>query len=698
MQAVDRPFAKIINGASQFIVPVFQRDYSWSEGNCRQLWKDIITVAGDRSDGKHFIGSVVYIATGDTAAGFTRWLLIDGQQRVTTLTLLLIALRDYIQETGWSGSEDGPTVKRIEAYFLKNVQEEGTRESKLVLRRRDNDTLRALLAGEDMPDDASPLVRENYDFFIDRLREEDPEKVYRGINKLIVIDVTLERGIDDPQLIFESLNSTGVDLSQSDLIRNFILMGQKESEQTRLYETYWAKIEASFRGSERTFDSFVRDYLALLTKPKKLLRSDQVYFSFRERFRRVHENAEDLEALLADLRRMAKYYAAFAVASEDDAIGRRLSHLRRLVDVPAIVVMRLFDCYDRLASLSQEDFCEAIDLLESYLLRRAVIGLQSRGYGFEFTKLAYAVSDDEPLVYLQAAMARLSESYAFPLDEDFTLALKDSDLYHKRVCFHLLDGLENRGSKEPSPTEKYTIEHVLPQTPKLSADWREMLGTNWQSEQKTWVHRLGNLTLTAYNSSYSDRPFAQKKTIKGGFAESSVRLNKDIRDMDLWDADTIGRRGVLLAARAVEIWPSLDVAPSVIERMELEEKKEIADNRDISEVPMSQVARSLFEELSKRLHAAFPGTVELPGSRSVSYHDPKFYLEVIPRKNSLGLVIDLDFTESATISGIMQDTANWTFIMYSEYSGGTYCNIEDVSQLEDVMPAVELAHSMGSST
>lgn len=446
------------------------------------------------------------------------------------------------------------------------------------------------------------------------------------------------------------------------------------------------------------FDSFVRDYLALLTKPKKLLRSDQVYFSFRERYRWIHQDPGALESLLADLQRMARYYAAFGVTSGDDEIGQRLARLRRLGDVPAIVIMRLFDCHARLATLNEKEFCEAIDLIESYLLRRAVIGLQSRGYGLEFTKLASAISDDEPLVRLKASFARMPDTYSFPTDEEFRLALMETDLYHKRVCFHLLDGLENIGSKEPSPTEKYTIEHVLPQTPKLSHEWREMLGENWQSDQKTWVHRLGNLTLTGYNSSYSDRPFSEKKTIEGGFVDSSVRLNKDVRDIDQWNVSAIEKRGNRLAARALAIWPKLDVDPSSIERMVLEEKKELANKRDVSEVPMSDAARTLFDALSAKLHAAFPELVELPGSRSVSYHDPRFFLEIIPRKSSLGLVIDLDFSASAEISDLMQDTENWTFIMYSEYSGGTYCSVESEDQLNAAMPAIELAHAIASSS
>jgi uncharacterized protein with ParB-like and HNH nuclease domain len=278
MKAVDRPFTSIINGTTQFVIPVFQRDYTWqAEPQCAQLWRDVLRAAGTGGEAGHFLGAIVYVATGDSLAGFTRWLLIDGQQRLTTLTLLLTALRDHILDTGWKGGDDDPTPRRIDAYFLKNVQEEGDREQKLILRRHDQATLRALVDGKELPQALSERIRENYNYFREQLSGANPAEVYRGVVRLVIVDVGLDRQTDDPQLIFESLNSTGVDLSRSDLIRNFILMRLPEKEQTQLYETYWSKIEALFRGSEWTFDAFARDYVALKTQATKQEKADQIY-------------------------------------------------------------------------------------------------------------------------------------------------------------------------------------------------------------------------------------------------------------------------------------------------------------------------------------------------------------------------------------------------------------------------------------
>jgi len=694
MNAVQRFFPKIINGASQFIIPVFQRDYSWSEENCRQLWKDMLAIADAGPDRGHFIGSVVYIQTGDSSAGFTRWLLIDGQQRVTTLTLLLTALRDHIRETGWQGSDDGPTVKRIDAYFLRNLQEEGEREIKLKLRRHDDATLQALINGEPVPETPSARIRDNYDLFRELLEDADPEAVYRGLNRLLLVDVTLDRGIDDPQLIFESLNSTGVDLSPSDLIRNFILMRLPEKEQTRLYETYWSRIEELFRGSERVFDNFIRDYLALRSHSTKLERSDRVYDAFRRAYADIGEDIASLEQLLAELLRRGRQYAAFAVGGGNDERARAFASLRRLGDVPAILVMRLLETQETSNTLTEAELLEAVGLLESYLLRRAVIGAQTRGYGVEFAKLAQKIDETQPLASLKAAMARMPASYTFPQDEAFRIALEEGDIYHKRVCFHLLEALENRGSKELSDTSKYSIEHVMPQNENLVVAWREMLGPDWRQVQNTWLHRLGNLTLTGYNPTYSDRPFEEKKTIKGGFQQSSVRLNQDIRDEPDWTPKEMETRGKRLADRALKTWPRLDADEDVIRAMELEELKAKAQRRSISQVQMSAAAASLFEALRAQLQLAFPNVIEAAEHKSVSYHDPEFFLEVIPRKHGLVLVVDLDFNEVEADDGLAEDASDRSFVMYASHQGGVLVHLGNFTQIDGAMAIVAKARAL----
>ena len=698
MNAIDCPFAKIINGTSQFLIPVFQRDYSWNEAECEQLWRDILQIAADRTTRGHFLGSVVHISTGDTSAAFTRWLLIDGQQRLTTLTLLLAALRNHIIESGWSGTEDGPTAKRIEAYFLKNVEEEGSRRPKLVLRRHDHGTLQAILDGTDLPQDQSDRIRENYEWFREQIAEADPELVYHGLNRLVVVDVTLDRGTDDPQLIFESLNSTGMDLSQSDLIRNFILMRLPEAEQTRLYETYWSKIEALFRGSEKIFDGFVRDYLALRSRATKQEKADEIYFAFRREFGSIGTEPKRLDELLDDLFRFARYHAAFSLGvAAPESVRQPLARLRRLVDVPAIVIMRLFECHDAHGTLESDAFARAIELIESYVFRRAICGEQTRGYWQVFANLAYQIDRDRPFESLTVGLARQSDTYRFPTDAEFRQALRDRDVYGKRVCFELLDRLENHGSNEPTYTNNYSIEHIMPQNEQLPAKWREMLGEDWREIQRRWVHRLGNLTLTGYNSRYSDHPFVAKKTMAGGFEESAVRLNRYVREQPQWTPAQMEARGEQLAGRATMIWPRLEVDDALVQVAELEDIRQRARRRDVRAVEMTAVARTLFDQLRPMVVQIDSDIIELAHARSVSYHGPEFFLEVLPRKDRINLLLALDFNEVEDRHGIAKDTSQRKFFVHAQYEGGVNVPIWTSEDLGKALPLVRQAHALVSS-
>ena len=692
MQAIDRPFARIVNGTCQFVIPVFQRDYSWTEAQCEQLWNDILAVASLESTGGHFLGSIVYVPTGASSAGFTQWLLIDGQQRVTTLILLLAALRDYINETNWSGGEDDPTPKKIDAYFLKNIQEEGERQHKLVLRRHDQATLQALVDCSELPKQPSDRIIENYEYFRDKIREEDPAHVYRGIGRLVIVDVTLDRNTDDPQLIFESLNSTGVNLSESDLIRNFLLMRLPEAEQTLLYNNYWSKIEELFRGSEKIFDAYARDYLALITRASKQEKASQIYQAFRRNFDSLVEQHGGLEALLNEMLRFARYYAAFSLGiGAPKMLAVSLGRLRRLVDVPAMLIMRLYDCHDRLETLSQAELNTAVHLIESFVFRRAICGEQTRGYWQVFASLAYKLDPDSPLESLQVEFARLRDNYRYPSNTEFRKALMERDLYGLRVCLHLLEQLENYGSNEPTDVSSYSIEHVLPQNENLPKKWREMLGPDWSDIQSTWLHRLGNLTLTGYNSTYSDRPFLEKKTISGGFEESSVRLNKYIREQDEWTAAQMEKRGKHLAKRAVTIWPALKVDSSLVAAAEQKEMRERAARRSVDDVEMSEVARKLFKELRKHILKMGDDVLELAEAKTISYHGPDFFLEVLPRTHRLTLLLPLEFNEIDDPHGIASDATEWKFFFYAKHEGGVSIRINEKKEIKQALPIIKQA-------
>ena len=308
MQAVTNPFAAIITGPKQFIIPVFQRDYSWGTEQCDKMWLDVLKAS--RDDAPHFLGPFVYVdEQGDAAFG--SWLVIDGQQRLTTLTLLMVALRDHLAETQWEGS--GLSCAQIDDYFLKNNHQSGERRYRLALRRRDNDTLQALVDGKDPADvdDNSEAVVAVYDRFRDLLRESgvDPVHLYNGVYRLVVVDVKLHRPDDNPQVIFESLNSTGVDLTQSDLIRNYLLMGLNSDQQSELYDDYWSKLEDAFREAGGGFEEFLRDYMALVERSTTQTLADRVYAKFKEFW--PSTGFDEGSELLSDMLKMGRYYAWF---------------------------------------------------------------------------------------------------------------------------------------------------------------------------------------------------------------------------------------------------------------------------------------------------------------------------------------------------------------------------------------------------
>ncbi|MFZ4580774.1 MAG: DUF262 domain-containing protein, partial [Myxococcota bacterium] len=536
MRAQNVPFADVIKGNKQFIIPVFQREYAWTERQCEQLWRDIVRVGTSTDARRHFIGSVVYTHDAHSTMAFPRYLIIDGQQRVTTLMLLLAALRDCLRA---SESTVGDDVgwRTIERVFLKNQGEEALeKQYRLRLRRGDDDVLRSVLDHKPMESKDS-LVDDNYRFFRERLTAENAPVVYRGIERLEAVDIPLEPGRDDPQLVFESMNSTGLELSHLDLIRNFVLMGRSDSEQTRLYECYWQHIDRLFRDNSQAFDAFIRDYMVLHTGQTGWIREDDLYFEFRELLRH-DEAARTIDGALASLLRYARISAAFLLCKEAPAdLAAQLSRLAGLNRVVNILVLKLWVAAEDQGGAWQPVVGRALALIESYLFRRAVCALQSRSYWQIVREVALRLDESAPLDSLKARLALQGEANRFPSDVEFERQLLDRDIYRFGNCHYCLERLENHDTKEPSPTDTYSIEHVLPQNDDLCAEWRESLGPDWKAVQQVWVHRLGNLTFTAYNSEMKDKPFERKKTTKGGFNDSAVRLNAFLRTRLAWTSD-----------------------------------------------------------------------------------------------------------------------------------------------------------------
>ena len=666
MQAVKRGFAQIINGPKQFVIPVFQRDYAWGPEQCDKMWSDVLKAAAD-DDAQHFLGSFVYVDE-QVGAGFSSWLVIDGQQRLTTLTLLMIALRDYLVEIQWSGS--GLGVAQIDDFFLKNTFESGDRRYRLALRRRDNDTLQALVDGKDPAEvrDNSEAIVAAYERFRALLRDPsvDPVGVYNGVYRLVVVDVTLERPSDNPQVIFESLNSTGVDLAQSDLIRNYLLMGLNSDQQTELYDNYWSKLEEVFRDAGGGFEEFLRDYMALSESSNTQIRADRVYTKFKEFWpaRGVGEAAE----LLTDMLKIGRYYAWFLSPSlcPDERVVPALSMARDggLGTTHAALVARLYDLRER-ELVKNGEFAEAMTLLKSYMVRRAVLGLQTASYWNVFQRMAHAVEEDSAFETLKVALVREKGTYEFPSDDDFLSGIQERDLYHLRACRHILDALENHGQTELSPTGNYSIEHVMPQDIGKVEEWQEMLGEGWEHVHRSWLHRLGNLTLVGYdkNIAMSNRPFREKQCDPKGFKYTAVRLNYYIREQDEWTADEMLERGTQLARSAVLIWPFPQADVGMIQDKNVAELQGRSALRDSGSLTMGGSVRQLLEHLES-LVGTLGEYIPVVENRSVCFYDGSgvFFAELLPMAYHVRLLIPLSFDEVDDPDRLAVDATSWSWL------------------------------------
>jgi uncharacterized protein with ParB-like and HNH nuclease domain/predicted transport protein len=655
MKATEAKLLEFLKKSPQFVIPIYQRTYSWSEKECHQLWDDILRTGRNDAVSAHFVGSIVYVEKGlYQVSSQSPLLVIDGQQRLTTVTLLLEALARSLGETE---PLDGFSAKKLRHYHLLNPLEEGERRYKLVLSQTDKVSLMALLDQQPMPKEHSVRVQANFQFFQERMAEAKDElvAVCKGLAKLVIVDISLSRDQDNPQLIFESLNSTGRELSQADLIRNFILMGLEPQLQTKLYEQYWRPMEVDF-GQEAYathFDGFMRHYLTVKTGDIPNVR--EVYDAFKQYAR--SPKVTGIEALVADIRTLAGYYCAMALGAEQDQNLREAFHdIRELkVDVAFPFLLELYDDYDTQV-LSKPELLQAVRLVESYVFRRAVCSIPTNSMNKTFATFGRALKKDRYLESMQAHFLLLPSYRRFPDDDEFKRELQLKDLYNFRNRSYWLRRLENHSRKERVPVDEYTIEHILPQNGNLSAQWKTELGPQWEPIQKTYLHTLGNLTLTGYNSEYSDRPFAEKREMPGGFAESPLHLNQGLGNLQHWNEEAIRQRGEKLAAQAVNVWCTPQVEPAVLDAYK---PKTVMGSYSIDDHPYLAAGplREVFEAFRTQVLALDPCVTEEFLKLYVAYKAETNFVDVVPQAKRLRLSLNVAFAEIDDPRGICKDVS-----------------------------------------
>jgi len=672
MQASEANLLQFLDNRQQFMVPIFQRRHSWEKRHCEQLWKDVLRVGRDESAVAHFLGSIVYIDSGIySASRVSQLLLIDGQQRLTTLSLLLFALGKAIEERSVEIDIDRGT---IEEYYLFNLRERGELHYKLLLTKHDKETLIHLLKDRELPADKSRRLEENYRFFEAKLKDTDLQAVYEGLQKLMIVDISLDRDHDNPQLIFESLNSTGLDLSQADLIRNYVLMGQEPNFQNRMYETYWYPIEQRF-GEEYTkrFDRFIRDYLTLKTRRIPNIRS--VYEHFKNEVDNK-EHPEALEATIAEIGRYSRYYVCIALLQEECPKLLTCFEDIHVLNVETVFpfLLEVYDDYVE-AQLEKEEIIEILRLIECYIFRRAICGIETRGLNRIFATLMLKIDKSNYLESLKRALAQMTFSQRYPSDTEFKENFCIKDVYNFHPCRYLLHKLENHEhSKELISLEHCTIEHVMPQNPDLSENWQEELGENWREVQEKYLHTIGNLTLTGYNSELGDRPFKEKQEIPGGFCDSPLHLNRSLTEVERWNEIAIVDRAETLAEKACKIWPYHGVV------QEIQEKQEgywtLAHHHHLIGEMLE-----LFQQLGQRVLKLDASVREQITKYYIGYSMNTTFVTIYPQAKRLRLLLNLPFSDINDPQGVCRDLAHMDHHQLGDIEVGLY----STDELDDIM-------------
>ncbi|MFA5431604.1 MAG: DUF262 domain-containing protein [Candidatus Paceibacterota bacterium] len=553
-----------------FAIPVYQRNYDWNLVQCKQLLFDIIETGKNEKVNAHFIGSIVYVHDDVyTASGLTELTIIDGQQRLTTITLIFIALYRLAQQL-----ENPTLVSRIHKTYL--INEFAPEAEKLKLKPTDNnkEALRHILNSSDGEEfNGYSRIIENFNFFKSHINKENFDTVMRGLNKLIFVDIALDRQKDNPQRIFESLNSTGLELSQADLIRNYILMGLSRTNQEKIYKSYWEVIEKNAKDeilNKSRVSDFIRDYLTLINK--EIPNKGEVYVKFKSQYPTT--TIDELENVLADLKSLVKYYNKLINPKNeiDKDIRTQLEYINRLeINVAFPFLMKVYEDYSN-SIIDKPTFISVLNLVQSYTWRRFILGLPTNALNKIFMGLYYHkdFKKEDYLSSIQKILLKLSRVQRFPRNAEVINALKEKDVYNikPKNRIYLLERLENFNNIEHVVIEgnsDITIEHIFPQNP--DPKWKIELGQEeYNFIKENYLNTIGNLTLSGNNGKLGNKPFIEKRDMnidgkEQGYKFSRLWLNRDLKEKEKWNKEEIEKRANEISERFMKIWemPEIEI-------------------------------------------------------------------------------------------------------------------------------------------
>ena len=664
-------------------VPIYQRPYSWEEKHCKKLWEDIIQAGNPDRKSPHFIGSILSVPKNLVAGTELTHTLIDGQQRITTLSLLLIALRDKLENIHLSLSFDA------NSYLI--TQEQGEDKYKLKLSiQEDKDTFQYLINGkkEELTNSKSK-IKQTFDHFTKWLKnysEKELETIIRGLDKLQIITIGIDSSDDDPQIIFQNLNSAGKPLSQTDLIRNHILMSEEEKRQKELYDTYWLPMEEGFGKNEARFNKFMFHYL---TMEEGEVKESEVYEKFKQH---MQDQDKDKDKILANLKRHAMHYCHITGLQPEQESSLReafqeLGHVQAEQAYP--LLLKCYDCYkDSSIPFAKEDFEKIIRLTINYIFRLSICGMGTYGLNKIFIDLIEQINifiasleeeSQEKTLYefIDTGFASIHGQKQFPDDERFSKALQTHDIYNPKTTQYLLEKLENHGYKGSLNYKdaKYTIEHIMPQT--LTPEWIKDLGDNYQQVHESYLHTLGNLTLVDENAKLSNKPFEEKtKDYKNN---RIITLNKNIINQDKWGEAQIKARAENLTKIALEIWtkPQAPLQAKTIENdtYAIEHHFANKNSQPLYEAIKQQVSQ--WGEVSEKFHQY---SIALKvGSREI--------LSIVPCNSFLNLFFRANITKLDDPKGKVEDMTHkghWG-------NGNTKIKLESIEDIPYCMELIKQA-------
>ncbi|MEN6293991.1 MAG: DUF262 domain-containing protein, partial [Methanobacterium sp.] len=545
----------------------YQRNYDWKREQCEQLFCDLIEVI-ENNFRNHFMGTIVSIYYYDEAG--REYLIIDGQQRITTLSVLLLAIHNLLDKGEIEANFKKEQIK--EDYLVNKFLGE---EKKIRLKpiKEDNIAFSKLFENDEDCFVKDSNITENYKYFCSKLKDcEKPiDHIFDAIKRLFIVEIELIPGEDNPQLIFESINSTGLSLTPADLVRNFILMGLTDKDQKYYYEKYWNKIEIN---TGYKVSDFIRHYLTF--KERKIPKQDSVYSSFKKYTWNYRLNTEDL---LKQLLEYSKYYNRFALLNEPDKdlseILERINKLNITVSYPFF--LEIYSDYTQ-GVISKENLKEILLLVESFSFRRSICDVSPNALNKIYMTLGREIKNhpdfkENYVTILKYLLKKKKGSQRFPDDKEFAEKFMSKDIYNSKNCSYILGRIENFGSREKVDVEnllvsnQLTIEHIMPKS--LSDQWIKDIGTNWRSIHENYLDTIGNITLTAYNKEMSNKNFNQKRLMENGFNKSKLFLNQYLKKTPRWNETTIKRRAIILKDEALKIWmysyteyiSSMDISP-----------------------------------------------------------------------------------------------------------------------------------------